>query len=119
MKIFQFEIWLIDLNPTRGSEQKGERPCIILQTNASGDYSSTTIIAPFTTKKLNKIYPYEIVIKPSIKNGLREDSKIKLNQIRVIDKSRLIEKIGNLEENYYEDILNAIKIIFDIEQDFV
>ncbi len=51
MNIFQFEIWQLDLSPSKGSEQNGIRPCIILQTNAVSDFGFTTIVAPFTSKK--------------------------------------------------------------------
>lgn len=118
MKIRQFDIWLADLNPSKGSEQNGKRPCIILQTNAGHDYGSTTIIAPCTTKKLSRVYAFEVKINPSRQNGLTEKSKIKFDQIRVIDKARLVKKLGGLENIYHDDALTALKIIFDIEQDF-
>jgi len=118
MKIFQFDVWQVDLNPTKGSEQKGERPCIILQTNAVSDYGLTTIIAPLTGTKIDKIYPYEIKINPSKSNGLKEISKLKLDQIRVISKERLVKRLGKLEKLYYINIIIAIKIILDFDQDF-
>lgn len=119
MKICQFDIWLVNLNPTKGSEQNGERPCIVLQTNAAGNCASTTIIAPCNTKKLDKIYSFEVNIKSSSQNGLTENSKIKFDQIRVIDKSRLLKKLGELEDIYYEDIIDSLKIIFDLEKNFI
>ncbi len=118
MNINQFDIWQVDLNPTMGSEQKGKRPCVILQTNAVSDYGLTTIIAPLTSKKVNKVYSFEADIKPSSRNGLRELSKIKFDQIRVIDKRRLIKKIGKIEEKYFFEILKALKNIFDFNRDF-
>lgn len=114
----QFEIWQVNLNPTKGSEQRGIRPCIILQTNAAGNYGLTTIIAPLTSKKINNIYPYEVLVKPTKENRLTEMSKIKFDQTRVIDKQRLIKKIGNLEKKYIEESLLAIDIIYDLRGDF-
>ncbi len=76
MNIQQFEIWNIDLNPTKGSEQKGIRPCVILQTNAMNNHCSIILVAPLTSKKLDKIYPYEIKLAPTNTNGLESDSKI-------------------------------------------
>ncbi len=64
----QFSIYTVNLNPTRGSEQSGIRPCLILQTNAVSDVGKTTIIAVFTTKKLEKIYPHEVFIKKDADN---------------------------------------------------
>ena len=118
MRINQFDIWQVDLNPTKGSEQKKQRPCIILQTNASGDYGLTTVIAPLTSKKIDRIYAFEVRIKPSKTNGLKDVSKVKFNQLRVIDKGRLIRKRGKIEKKYYLDIFNALKIIFDLGGDF-
>ena len=119
MNIHQFDIWRVDLNPTIGSEQKGRRPCVVLQTNAVSNYGLTTIIGPITSKKIDKIYPFEIKIKPSNKNGLKEFSKIKFDQVRVIDKKRLIKKIGIIEEKYFMEILKSLKIIFDFNRDFL
>ena len=118
MNISQFDIWKVNLNPTLGSEQKGMRPCVVLQTNAVSNYGLTTIIAPLTSKKINKIYSFEIEIKPSNKNGLKELSKIKFDQVRVIDKKRLIKKFGKVEEKYLGEILKALKVIFDFDRDF-
>jgi mRNA interferase MazF len=118
MVVFQFEIWQINLNPTHGSEQQGVRPCLIIQTNAANEHSLTIIVAPFTTKKIDRIYPYEVKIIPSKENGLKEISKIKFEQIRVIDKQRLIKKIGKIENHYVQNIHNAIEIIFDLKSDF-
>ena len=118
MNISQFDIWKVDLNPTIGSEQKGIRPCVILQTNAVSDYGLTTIIAPLTSKKTDKIYAFEVKVKPSAKNGLKELSKIKFDQVRVISKQRLIKKLGKIEEKDFFEILKALKIIFDFDRDF-
>ncbi|MEA2064757.1 MAG: type II toxin-antitoxin system PemK/MazF family toxin [Patescibacteria group bacterium] len=118
MNISQFDIWQVNLNPTIGSEQNGRRHCIILQTNAASNYGLTTIIAPITSKKIEKVYPFEIKINPSNKNGLKELSKIKFDQVRVIDKRRLIEKFGKIEDRYFIEILKALKIIFDFDRDF-
>jgi mRNA interferase MazF len=65
--IKQFEIWQTNLNPTKGSKQKGIRPCLIMQTNASGPKAQTTIIAPFSSKKLENIYPFEVKVSSSKK----------------------------------------------------
>lgn len=116
--INQFEIWQTNLNPTKGSEQKGIRPCLIMQTNASGKKAQTTIVAPFSSKKLENIYPFEIKISSSKKNGLQKTSKLKCEQIRVIDRNRLMKKLGDLEKNYYENVFKALKVIFDIDRDF-
>lgn len=114
----QFSVWLVDLNPVKGSEQSGIRPCVLLQTNAVSYYGLTTLIAPFSSQKLDRIYPYEIKIAPSTENGLSALSKLKCDQIRVISKERLIKQIGYIEKQYHFEILKAVKIIFDLQGDF-
>ncbi len=114
----QFDIVLVDLNPVRGSEQRGEaRPCLILQTNASGQYGKTTLIAPLTTNA-KKCYPFEVLIKKDKQNNLSQDSKVKCDQIRVIDKQRIIKKMGIVSESYHVEIDKALMVIFDFLKDF-
>ncbi len=76
------------------------------------------MIAPFTTQKIDRTYPYEIYISASAKNGLQNDSKVKLDQIRVIDKNRIHSQRGFLEESYHGLVLSGIDIIFDRLGDF-
>jgi len=114
----QFDIVLVDLKPTRGSEQKGDsRPCVILQTNASQNYGKTTIIVPITSNT-NKVYPFEVLLHPSKRNGITKKSKIKCDQIRVIDKKRIKRKIGKLDEKDVSSLDEAISVIFDLERNF-
>ncbi len=103
------EIWLIDLDPTIGHEISKSRPGLIIQNDFGNKYGSTTIIAPVTSKNLDKIYPVEILINRD-NSGLEKDSKILLNQIRTIDKSRLIKKLGNISYSTLKDVEEAIKI---------
>ncbi len=89
----QFEIWLVNLNPSKGSEQQGIRPCVVLETNGVNSSGNTTIIAPLTSK-LKKIFSYEVLVPVNSETGLTQKSKIKMRQLRVIDLSRLIKPIG-------------------------
>ena len=119
MNYKQFEIYNVNLNPTKWSEQSWIRPCIILQTNAVSDIWKTTIIAIFTTKKIDKIYPYEVLIKKNNINWLITSSKLKLDQIRVVDKTRINKKIWIIKNK--EDIWKiiwALDIILDISWNF-
>lgn len=119
MNYKQFEIYNINLNPTKWSEQSWIRPCIILQTNAVSDIWKTTIIAIITSKKLDRVYPYEVLIKKDTYNWLSLDSKIKLDQIRVIDKIRIWEKIWCInDKKQVKLIIQAMDIIFDRWWDF-
>ncbi len=116
--IRQFDICFVSLDPVCGVEQAGLRPCLILQTNAGLNFSQTVLLAPFTSKKVNKIYPFEIVVSANKENGLEEMSKLMFDQIRVADKRRIIRKIGKLESKYYSQIFAAIEAILDRMGDF-
>ncbi len=115
--IKQFDIYLLGLSPTKGAEQKGVRPCVILQTNAVSEVSRTFLVGPISSK-LSKSYPFQVPVVSSKENGLLKDSKIKLDQIRVIDRVRLIKRLGTLEKTYHPAISQAIDIMIDRFGDF-
>ncbi len=102
--INRFEIWLINLDPTIGKEIKKTRPCIIISPNEMKSLH-TVIIAPLTSKGFN--FPMRIKIKFQNKNGL-----ILLDQIRAVDKQRLIKKIGNLTTEKSKEVSNLLIEIF-------
>jgi mRNA interferase MazF len=95
----QYSIILVNLDPTVGSEIKKTRPCIIISPNEMNLNINTLIIAPMTSKSRN--YPTRIEIS--------DDSYIVLDQIRTIDKKRIIKKLGNLDIDSILKIKNTIK----------
>jgi len=99
------EIWLVNFNPARGSEQKGMRPALVIQNDIGNEVSPITIVAAISTSI--KIYPVNVKIK-SLKSGLDRDSVVKLNQILTIDKSRLIKKLGKLDPSKMNEIRSAL-----------
>jgi len=109
MSIKRGDIFYVDLNPIKGSEQAGRRPVIVIQNNVGNKMSPTVIIAPLTTKKFSKEYPTNVHIKKGTAN-LKEDSVILLSQIRTIDKKRLERKIGSLFGEILIKVDEAIKI---------
>lgn len=118
MNIQQFDIWNINLNPTRGSEQSGIRPALVIETNAVMNKGKTTIIIPLSSK-IDNIFSFDVVLKPNKENGLQKKSKLKLRQIRVIDKSRLIKKVGKLQDTLLQEkLLESLKLLFDFERMF-
>lgn len=92
----QCEIWLANLNPVRGSEQKGFRPVIILSGNLLNSMMPVIITCPLTTKI--KEYKGNIVLIPDKTNGLSEISEAVIFQIRSVSKERLIKKIGQINQ---------------------
>jgi mRNA interferase MazF len=89
------EIWLANLNPTQGSEQAGIRPVIIFQNDLVSRYSSTTLTIPLTTNQRRASIPICLAI-PQGEGGLTQDSVALCFQMRVLDKTRLIKKLGQL-----------------------
>ena len=103
------DIWLVNLDPTVGHEIQKQRPAIIIQNNLGNKYSPITIVAPITSQGTDKIYPIELLLTDE-NSGLKKESKALFNQIRAVDKRRLIKKIGKLTEETAENMNEAIKI---------
>ena len=89
------EIWLANLDPTQGSEQAGIRPVIIFQNDIVSKFSTTTITIPLTTNMRRASLPISLMIKQG-DSGLLHDSVALCFQLRVLDKKRLIKRLGQL-----------------------
>jgi mRNA interferase MazF len=87
------DVWLVNLDPTIGHEIKKSRPAVIIQNDIGNKFSPITIIAPIASQNLEKIYPIEVFLTNK-NSGLEKDSKALLNQIKAVDKTRLIKKNG-------------------------
>jgi mRNA interferase MazF len=103
------DIVLVNLEPIKGSEQGGVRPCLIIQNDKGNMSSPLTIIAPFTSKKFTKEFPTNVNIHSS-ESRLEKESTVLLNQIKTIDKSRIIKRITELSNSLMKKIDLAIKI---------
>ena len=104
------EIYMADLSGVQGSEQGGIRPVLVIQNDTGNMHSPTTIVAAITTKNKTNI-PTHIELDKCL-CGLPQDSIVLLEQIRTIDKSRLIRQIGSVPLDYMDKINNAILISF-------
>ncbi len=109
VEIKKGDIFLANLEPVKGREQGGIRPVLVIQNDISNKYSPVTIIASITSKIYNKEFSTNIFISKK-DSGLDKDSTILLNQIRSIDKLRLIKKVGSLEIYIMNQVDMAIKI---------
>ena len=90
----QGEIWRVNLDPTKGSEQAGFRPVVIVSGNMMNRYLNVVIVMPLTTKVKN--YQGNVVLQPDHLNGLKQPSEILIFNIRSVSKDRLVEKIGTI-----------------------
>jgi len=103
------DIFLVNLEPIKGSEQGGVRPCLIIQNDIMNKYSPVVIIAAITSKNYEKEFPTNVFV-PRKDSGLGKDSTILLNQIRTIDKKRLMKKAGFLDSYFMNKVDGALKI---------
>ena len=115
MQIKQFQIWIADLNPQKGTESGKTRPVLIVQTNLLNKIPHpSTIICPITTNVKKEAEILRIHLKKGMAD-LHQDCDVMLDQIRAIDNKRLINKVGNLPKDLIESIKENIKIIIDLE----
>ncbi len=105
----QGEIWYADLNPTKGSEQAGLRPVVVLSGNLLNQHLTIVIVVPLTTKI--KKYKGNPVLKPTQMNGLQNESEMLVFHIRSVSKDRLVRKTGNIESS---ELDRAMKTLNDI-----
>jgi mRNA interferase MazF len=110
----QSEIWLIDLDPTKGAEIQKKRPAIIVNNNRLGKLP-LKIIVPITDWKENyAVAPWMVKLEPTATNGLTKTSSADCFQIRSLSQDRLIMKLGVIDANTLEDIKEAIKKVLDM-----
>ncbi len=111
MKIKQFDIWLADLNPSKGTESGKTRPVVIIQTDLLNDSHLSTVICPITTNVKSEIELLRVHLEPK---QLDEGSDILVDQLRAIDNRRLIKQIGVLTKEQIIKLKKNIKIVLDI-----
>jgi mRNA interferase MazF len=92
----QREIWLVDLNPVRGSEQRGIRPVVVISGNAMNDHLGIAIVCPLTTRIKN--YMGCLVLPMNKVNGLDADSEVITFQIRTVSGERFLTRLGEISE---------------------
>ena len=108
------DVVLCDLNPVVGTEQAGIRPVLILQVNRANAASPHTIIAPFTTKIRRSLMPSHVFVTAG-NGGLTQDSVLLCEQIRVIDKQRIIKALGRLDESTMRQVAGALAAILGLQ----
>ena len=102
MEIVQYQIILVNLDPTLGSEIKKTRPCVVISPNEMNKFLNTVVIAPMTTSSKN--YPTRIEVRHDSKIGW-----IVLDQIRTIDKQRIIKDLGRLTKSEINKLKSVLK----------
>lgn len=106
------EIYYADLSPVVGSEQGGYRPVVVLQNNKGNKFSTTVIVAPISSRMTKNPLPTHVIVENEF---LEKKSVILLEQIRTIDKQRISERVGSIDEGVMENVNKAIKTSLDIK----
>jgi mRNA interferase MazF len=101
----RFDVYLVNLDPTQGREIKKTRPATIISPNETNEHISTVIIAPMTTK--GRDYPTRVSCTFQGKRG-----QIILDQIRTVDKTRLVKRLGKIDNSSAEKVLNILQDMF-------
>lgn len=115
MQINQYEIWIADLNPRRGTETGKKRPVLTIQTDLLNQIPHpSTIICPITTNVKNDAEILRVHIQKGEAN-LNQNSDLMIDQIRSIDNKRLVKKVGDLPHHLIEKIKKNLMIVLDLE----
>ncbi len=101
----RFDVYLVNLDPTVGSEIRKARPCLIISPDEMNRYIATVIVAPMTTK--GRDYPTRVQCTFKGKDG-----QVVLDQIRTVDKSRLFQKLGRIDKKAQEEVLAILAEMF-------
>jgi mRNA interferase MazF len=104
------EVWLVNWNPSRGSEQADKRPALVIQNDIGNEKASTTIVAAISSSV--KIYPMNIKVDPP-EGGLERASIKKTSQILTVSKERLEKRLGQISAQKMEEVNRAIKLSLD------
>ena len=105
MVVNRFDVYLVNLDPTIGSEIKKTRPCVIISPDEMNRWIRTVIVAPMTTK--GQSYPTRVFCEFQGKDG-----QVVLDQIRTVDKSRLVRKLGQLKKPTQREVLTVLAEMF-------
>ena len=103
------DVYWVNLDPTVGSEIAKTRPALIISNNIGNQYADRVIIAPISSGNVRRVYPFEVRLETG-ESGLPRRSKVLLDQIRTVDKSRLGDRIGLLTPARMEEVNRAIRL---------
>lgn len=101
----RFDVYLVNLDPTIGSEIRKTRPCLIISPDEMNRYIRTVIVAPMTTR--GRSYPTRVTCRFQRKSG-----QIVLDQIRTVDKTRLVKRLGSVDDESGSAVLRALQEMF-------
>jgi mRNA interferase MazF len=114
MTVLRGDVWLADLNPVRGSEQAGTRPVLVMQTNVINRFTTTVLTIPFTTNLRRAALPSCVSVAAG-EGGLSSESVALCHQLRVLDKTRLTKRLGEVGAATLEEIETCVLFTLGIK----
>lgn len=109
MTVRRGDVVIVDLDPTRGSEQRGTRPCLVVQNDVGNANAPTTIVVPFTTSFDDELYPFEVLVEAD-ESPLREDSVALCSHIRTVSiDHRIVETLGPIPDERLAEVDRALE----------
>lgn len=106
------DVYLVNFDPTVGAEIKKTRPALVVQNNIANQYSDIIVVAAITSRFDTELYPTEVFVPSG--SGLALNSVVLLNQIRSIDKQRLIKRLGSINAETQQQVDRSLKISFGL-----
>lgn len=103
------DIWLVDLNPVRGSEQRGVRPCLVISNDVTNEHAPTVCVVPLTSNLADRRFPINVLLTRE-DTGLRRDSLLLGGQIRTVAKERPLRKLSVLQSERMPDVEAALRL---------
>ena len=103
------DIYDADLDPAIGAETANRRPVLIVSNNENNEFAQTVTVLPLTGRAAPRPYPFEVLVPRGIA-GMRLNSRVKANQIRTVDKARLIRYVGQLPAEYMARVHDAMRV---------
>ncbi|MCD6011943.1 MAG: death on curing protein [Flavipsychrobacter sp.] len=108
MVVKQFEVYLVSLDPTKGSEIRKTRPCVVISPNEMNDFLNTVLVIPLTSTK--RAYPTRVDCTFENKEG-----QVAIDQMRAVDKIRLVKKLGHFKDKtFMQDVMNVLQKMFSL-----
>ncbi|MGQ9626802.1 MAG: type II toxin-antitoxin system PemK/MazF family toxin [Anaerolineae bacterium] len=103
------DIWLVDLNPVRGSEQRGILPCLVISNDVVNEHAPTVCVLPLTRNLAGRRFPINVVLAKE-DTGLKVDSLLLCGQIRTVAKERLLRKLSSVRAEHISNVEKALKL---------
>jgi len=109
MEVRRGDIVIVELDPTEGSEQRGTRPCLVVQNNVGNENAPTTIVVPFTTSFDDTLYPFEVLVSAD-ESHLQEDSVALCSQLRTVSiEHRITTVVGSVSDERMDAVDTALE----------